>query len=150
MAQDFDVTKDGDYQQTNTYRDSDRDTRRQLNRYKKECGISDEHMFLMLTKNDLLNVSEEQRSNADFSSKAILVVGVLIFWNSMMAAANSRQGFDLFLWGIALVSFGLVIGVYFSGVLNPYKRATRKVNKYLRQMPEAPSFEEWRAQQGKR
>ena len=61
MAADYDFANEGDYHDTNTYRDANRDKRRQLNKYKKENNISDEQMFLLLIKQDLANVPQDKR-----------------------------------------------------------------------------------------
>jgi hypothetical protein len=72
-----------------------------------------------------------------------LIVGILIFWNSLSAASSNPGGFDFKLWILAFISFGLVLFTYYSGVMNKYKRAVRRVNKLLKEMPEVPDFNEW-------
>ena len=143
MASDYDFASEGDYHDTNTYRDANRDKRRQLNKYKKENNISDEQMFLLLIKQDLENVPQDKRQGADTVSLIVLIVGILIFWNSLSAASSNPGGFDFKLWILAFISFGLVLFTYYSGVMNQYKRAVRRVNKLLKDMPEVPDFNEW-------
>ena len=143
MAESFEIQDGGDYQQTDTYRDASREERRRLNRYKKENDISEEHMFYLLMKQDLLRVPKDKRDGADTTSKVMLVVAVLIFWNSMSTLMSADSGFNMFVWAIAIVSFIMVIVVYYTGMLNPYKRAMRKIDKYLKEAPEVVPYETW-------
>jgi cation transport ATPase len=143
MAKDFELTGDGDYQMTNAYRDASREERRRLNRYKKENDISDEHMFYLLARKDLAGVPKERRDGSDTTGKVMLVIAVLLFCNSMSTAMSAPGGFNMFLWAIALVSFVMVIVVYYTGMLNPYKKAVRKVNKYLKNAPEVIDYQTW-------
>ena len=141
----FDIAEHNDYQQTMAYREASRDERRRLNRYKKETGISDEHMFLLLLKRDLDAVPQERRSSSDNSSRILLVVAVLIFWTTMNAASTSGAGgtFNMAMWAIGIVSFAMAALVFYTGILNPYKRSVRKVNKRLKGMPEVVEYDTW-------
>ncbi len=132
------------YQDTNTYHEASPERRRQLNRYKKECGISDEHMYLLLLKQDLDNVPEQTRDRSDTSSRAMLVIGVLLLWNSLsLAQGGFSGGANVPLIFLSLGSFLLVAVVYFTGMLNPYKRDMRQVKRRLKDMPEVPEFTDW-------
>ncbi|MDO4796388.1 MAG: hypothetical protein Q4A01_00035 [Coriobacteriales bacterium] len=132
------------YQDTDTYHEASPERRRQFNRYKKECDISDEHMFLLLYKQDLESVPENIRDNNDTLSKGMLVIGVLLLWNSLSIAQGGLKGAaDVPLIFLSLGSFLLVGIVYFTGLLNPYKREMRQVNRRLKKMPDAPDFTEW-------
>ena len=114
------------YQDTNTYHEASPERRRQLNRYKKECGISDEHMYLLLLKQDLDNVPEQTRDRSDTSSRAMLVIGVLLLWNSLSLAQGGFSGGAnvplIFLsLGILLYMYAREVGVDRSGdELFPY------------------------------
>ena len=149
MAATYDIPEDGDYQQTLAYREASGATRRKLNRYKKECDISDQHMFLLLMRQELDEVPLEVRQKGDTPELAMLVIGVLLLWNSLMTArsANQGNGADVPLIFLSLGSFLLVLAVYYLHLLNPYKRAVRRVDKLLRGMPEVQSFREWESGQ---
>ena len=145
MANEFEVALDGDYHDTSTYHEASRDVRRQLNRYKKDTGISDEHMLLLLMKKDLEAVPEDKRSGTDNSSKVVLVVCALVCWNAMsfVAGRGATGVVNVVMWAITLVSLLGIALIYYTGVMSPYKRSVRKVNKYLKSMPEVVDFETW-------
>ena len=131
------------YQDTDTYHEASPERRRQMNRYKKECGISDEHMYLLLYQQDLENTPEATRQRSTMSSTAMLVIAVLLLWNSLSLARRGQDGANVPLIFLSLGSFALVAIVYFTGILNPYKRDVREVNKRLKDMPEVPDFADW-------
>ena len=146
MAEKFEYDLDGRYQDTETYASSSSERRRQYNKYKREFNISDEHMFLLLFQQDLLLVPEDVRKKGDTATSAILVLGFLLLWSSLQSAMNSSQGANVPLIFLSVGSFSLVAIVYFTGLLNPYKRAVRTVDRRLKKMPEVPDFFEWSAQ----
>lgn len=131
------------YQDTKTYRQASPERRRQINRYKKECNISDEHMLFLLLRTDLDAVPQEERDNKATTSTAMLVIGVLLLWNSLQLAMSNGGGANVPLIFLSLGSFLLVCFVHFTGMLNPYKRAERFVAKGLKGRPEVPDFVEW-------
>jgi hypothetical protein len=144
MAEKFQFEDVPNYQATRTYKEASPERRRQINRYKKENGISDDHMLLLLYRQDLDNVPEEQRTNSDMLSNVMLIVGFLLLWNSLQTAmGGGAGGVNVFLIFLSLASFLGVCAVYFLGLLNPYKRAVRKTDKALKEMPEVPDFVMW-------
>ncbi len=144
MANEYQLASGGTYQDTKFYRDASADERRRINRYKSECEVSDEHMYLILFSKDLDAVPKDKRDNADLAGKGMLVIGVLLLWNSLRLAMDANPGeTNVPLIFLSLASFLLVCGVYFLGLLNPYKRATRQLAKRMKDMPEVPDFDEW-------
>ena len=143
MAASFDVEKDVSYQDTNEYRISSPARRRQINRYKKEFNISDEHMYLLLMREELDAVPKSELDSAEMPSRILLVIGVLFFWGSMQTALMSQGSNKVFGIFLSLASFCAVVAVYFTGLLNPYKRARRELDKRFKDLPEVPDFEEW-------
>ncbi len=143
MAVPYEVSPEAGYQSTDTYHEASPARRRQLNRYKKACDISDEHMYLLLLKQDLASVPQETRDKSNTSTMAMLVIGVLLLWNSISLARGSAGGVNVPLIFLSLGSFALVAVVYYTGMLNPYKRTEREVNKRLKSMPEVPDFVDW-------
>lgn len=132
------------YQETDAYHGASPERRRQINRYKKECDISDDHMYLLMHKQDLENVPDEVREKSDFSSNALLVFGVLLLLNTLnVARGGINGGADVSLIFLSLGSFVLVAIVFFTGMLNPYKRDLRDTNKRLKKLPDVPDFTEW-------
>ncbi len=144
-SEEYDFNPEGGYQATKTYREANADKRRQLNRYKKECDISDEHMYLLMYQQDLENVPPEQRTKGDMASNVMLILGFLLLWNTLQFATNQTEGANVPLIFLSVGSFVLVALVYFSGILNPYKRAERELKKRMKGMPEVPDFVEWNA-----
>ena len=145
MAKEFEVVLDGDYHETSTYREASRDMRRQLNRYKKDTGISDEHMLLLLMKRDLEAVPADRRSGTETSSKVLLVVVALVCWNAMsfVAGRGATGVVNVVMWAITLVSLLGIALIYYTGFMSSYKRSVRRVDKYLKSMPEVVDFETW-------
>ena len=134
------------YQDTQTYATASPERRRQFNRYKRECDISDEHMYLLLYKEDLQMVPDDARKKGDTATAAMLVIGFLLLWSSLQNAMNANGGANVPLIFLSVGSFVLVAIVYYKGLLNPYKRAVREVDKRLKQMPEVQDFYEWDVQ----
>ena len=143
MADAVEILDDESYQNTNAYRISSPARRRQINRYKKEFNISDEHMYLLLVQEELDAVPKEQVDSADTSGRIVLIIGVLLFWGSMQAALASEGVNQILGFALSLGSFCAVLGVFYTGILNPYKRTRRELNKRLKNKPEVPDFEEW-------
>ena len=131
------------YQSTNTYKTFSPERRRQVNAYKKDCNISDEHMMLLMYKQDLEMVPEKERKQGNTTTYAMLVVGFLLLFNSLRVAMSDLNGPNVPLIFLSVGSFVLVAVVYYTGALNPYKRMVRNVNKRLKKMPEVPDFYEW-------
>lgn len=132
------------YQETKFYRNAGPGQRQLINKYKTECDVSDEHMYLILFKHDLDAVPRPERDKADTANKAMIVIAVLLLWNSLRIAMDAKPGeTNVFLIFLSLGSFGLVCGVYYFGLLNPYKRALHEYNKRMKGMPEVPDFDEW-------
>lgn len=147
----YDFSLDGGYQGTNTYKSANADMRRQYNRYKKELNISDEHMFLLLLQKDLESVPMDKRTKGDTLTYIMIVVGFLLLWNTLQLALGATGGPNVPLIFVGVASFVMVAVVYYTGILNPYKRAVREVKKRLKDMPEVTDFETWNAQNpGKR
>lgn len=142
----YDFSLDGGYQGTRTYREANPDMRKQYNRYKKEYEISDEHMFLLMFQRDLDLVPYEERTKGDTATYAMIVVGFLLLWYTLQGAMNAVGGPNVPMIFIGVGSFVLVAVVYYTGILNPYKRAVKEVHKRLKDMPEVPDFDAWNAQ----
>lgn len=143
MAGTIEVDLNGDYHDTKTYRDASPERRKQINRYKKENNIENDHMFMLLFQKDLDRVPESEVKKSDTSTNMLLVVGVLLFLGSMQSVATAQGAQSLFLAIAGIIAFILVLVVYFTGVLNPVKRARRKLKKLLSEKPEVPDFDEW-------
>ncbi|MDO4808256.1 MAG: hypothetical protein Q4A07_13525 [Coriobacteriales bacterium] len=146
MDDKFTLDLDAGYQSTNLYKDASPAMRRQLNRYKKENDISDEHMFLLLFEKDLESVPASARNQGEVVTSAMIVLGFLLLWTSLQTAMNAEGGANVPLIFISVASFCMVAVVYYLGLLNPYKRAVRNLKKRLKKMPEVPDFDEWNLQ----
>lgn len=141
---DFDLY--GGYQSTRSYKEANPNVRRQLNRYKKENDISDEHMFLIMFEKDLDAVPAQERTKGDTATNIMLIVGFLLLWTTLQQAWNAPGGANVPLIFLSVGSFLLVVFIYYSGMLNPYKRARRELNKRMSKMPEVVDFDTWNRQ----
>ena len=131
----------GDYHDTLEYRIASTAERKLINRYKKENEISDEHMFLMLYKRELDAVSKEERTKADMGSKLVLFTGFVALWSSLLMVMNGKAKMSTAV--ISFLACAMTVFVYAFGVLNDYRRATQRVKRLLKKMPEAPDFDDW-------
>ena len=136
----------GDYHESLEYQMATPAARRQINRYKKECGISDEHMFLIMFKRELDGVSKERRNEADLPGKAMLAMGALALWNALIMIQDGRAQQSWYLVAICLAAFVMALVLYFSGMLNDYRRACKRVDKLLKEQPQVPDMDEWFAE----
>lgn len=146
MDDKFTLDLDDGYQSTKTYKEASPAMRRQMNRYKKENDISDEHMFLLLFEKDLDSVPDSARKDGEVASNAMVIIGFLLLWSSLQSAMNASGGANVPLIFLSVGSFVLVAIVYYMGLLSPYKRAVRNLNKRLSKMPAVPDFDEWNQQ----
>ena len=113
-----------DYHKSETYKNADAETRRNLHRYKSELNITDEQMNWLMALEDVRLTPKEQRRKG----------------NAFLLAVNvGQRAFML----IASVFFIFAAGLYLSGALNPYSIAVRKMKKQLKAYPKVPSFKEW-------
>ena len=133
----------GDYHETLEYQMASPMARRQINRYKKECNISDEHMFLLLYKRELDALPKEKRNSADLPGKAMLAMGGLALWNAMLMVMDGRAASSPFIVGVSFAAFVMAIVMYATGMLNSYRRAQSNIQKRLKEMPEVPDMDEW-------
>lgn len=142
MAGTYDIDKEMGYQATKMYKEASPERRRQINRYKKELGISDDHMFLLMFQKDLEMVPESEQNSGDYASYGMLVVAFLLLWGTLQSAMGSDP-VNVPLIFIGLASFGLVAFIFYRGILNPYKRTVSNVNKQLKEFPEVQDFDSW-------
>ena len=133
----------GDYHDSLEYRMASPQRRRQINRYKKECGISDDHMFLLLFKRELDAVPLEKRRQADQSGLFMITLGVLALVNSLRMIWDGSASQTLALTALGFVAFVMAVVAYVTGMLNEHKRAYKKVTKLLKDMPEVPDMDAW-------
>ena len=136
----------GDYHECLEYQMATPAARRQINRYKKECNISDDHMFLIMFKRELDAVPKERRDSADLPGKAMLAMGGLALWNGLIMIQDGRAQQSWYVVIISVAAFVMALVLYFSGMLNDYRRAVRRVDKLLKEQPEVPDMDEWFAE----
>ena len=142
-GKDYSSQLGGDYHDTLEYQMASPMARRQINRYKKECGISDEHMFLLLFKRELDAVPKEKRASEDLPGKAMIAMGGLAMWNAMLMVMDGRAASSPSIVGISVLAFVAAIVMYATGMLNSYRRAQSTVRKRLAELPEVPDMDEW-------
>ncbi len=134
----YPVLPDGDWMQTDAYANANSVRRRQLTRYKKENGVGDEHMYLLLRKEELDDVSKDERDQSDRLGQFLVVIAGLLLVSGI--SSGSLEG-----WAIlpSLGVFVFVIVLNAIGIISPYRRAVRTVKVSLKKMPEVVDFEEW-------
>ncbi len=125
----------GNYKETESYRNADGKTRAALERYKKENKIENNHMYLLLLREDVRNLPKEEKQRGNRLAEIIVISGAITF---LVLTANQRM--DLLPYSAVYM---LIAGaLYFSGILNPVARQLSNVNKLLKKFPEVPSIKE--------
>ena len=113
-----------DYHKSETYKNADAETRRNLHRYKSELNITDEQMNWLMALEDVRLTPKEQRRKGNATAEMMVIGSMVTFL-------------------LASVFFICAAGLYLSGALNPYSIAIRKMKKQLKAYPKVPSFKEW-------
>ena len=125
-----------DYHKSETYKNADTETRRNLQRYKTELNIGDEQMNWLMALEDVRLTPKEKRRKGNATAE-MMVIGAMVTF--LLAANMGQRSFML----IASVFFIFAAGLYLSGATNPYSIAVRKIKKQLKAYPKVPSFKEW-------
>lgn len=125
-----------DYHKSETYKNADAETRRNLHRYKSELNITDEQMNWLMALEDVRLTPKEQRRKGNATAEMVVIGSTVTF---LLAVNVGQRAFML----IASVFFIFAAGLYLSGALNPYSIAVRKIKKQLKVYPKVPSFKEW-------
>lgn len=125
-----------DYHKSETYKNADAETRRNLHRYKSELNITDEQMNWLMALEDVRLTPKEQRRKGNATAEMMVIGATVTF---LLAVNVGQRAFML----IASVFFIFAAGLYLSGALNPYSIAVRKMKKQLKSYPKVPSFKEW-------
>lgn len=126
----------GNYKNTEIYHKADGETRRKLERYKKENKIEDGQMYLLLLREDYRNLPKEEKERGNRPAELIVISGVISF-----LVLTARQRTDLLPY--AAVYMFIAAAVYFSGILNPVARDLSNINKLLKKYPEVPSLKDY-------
>lgn len=129
------------YHNSKTYQAAGEAARKQLETYKSELGISDEHMSWLMYLQDLRSMPKEDRQKGNFAAEALVIFSMFIL--IIGAATQIRPTMIL---GSVMVIVTAII--YFSGILNPISTTTRKVKKQLKKYPTVPDFKTWQSEKG--
>lgn len=126
-----------DYRQTEAYQSADPSTRKAMSRWMSSCQIDARQMYLLLHREDLRKMPKEEIQNGNRPSE-MMVIGAIIYF---LYAVTLNRNTGMLLTGSLLVIVTSIL--YFSGALNPYSRALKKVNRELKSFPKTESLEEW-------
>lgn len=126
----------GNYKETVTYKKADSATRAKIERFKKENKVDNNHLYLLLLREDLRSLPKEEKQKGNRPAEIIVVTGIITFL--AMTAADRK---DLLPFAAAYMIFAAAI--YFSGILNPVARELSNINKLLKEFPEVPSLKEY-------
>lgn len=127
-----------DYRETGAYKRADEEERRSYEAWKADQKISDEHMALLLSLQDLRETPKEEKKKGNRSAETLLVLSMFFF----LFAVSMKQN------NILLVASVIVIlntAIYFSGITNPYSSSMRQIKKKLKAFPQVESFPDWQA-----
>ena len=126
----------GNYKETATYKKTDSATRAKIERFKKENKVDNNHLYLLLLREDLRSLPKEEKQKGNRPAEIIVITGIITFL--AMTAADRK---DLLPFAAAYMIFASVI--YFSGILNPVARELSNINKLLKKFPDVPSLKEY-------
>ncbi|MDD5799558.1 MAG: hypothetical protein PUD09_02760 [Coriobacteriales bacterium] len=135
----YPISSQGDYRQTDTYANASKLDRKLMNRYFRQLELDPQQMYLIVRARELDEVSDEERKAAAFPSQAIVIMVAFAFMDGI--ASGSTQDPALII--VSLLAFAAVVVVYFTGVLDPYKMAQRKVKKLLGAYPQVQDLDSW-------
>ncbi len=133
---------DGNYKDTQTYKNADAKTRTKIERFKKENKIDNSQMFLLLLREDYRNLPKEEKQKGNRAAELVAVSAIISF-----LATTAMQRRDLLPYVAVYVFIASVL--YFSGVLNPIARQLSNVNKLLKKYPKVPSLKEYLGEEKK-
>jgi hypothetical protein len=123
----------GNYKETETYKRADGKTRSKLEQYKKENGIGNDQMYLLLLREDYRSLPREEVQKGNRPAELMVLSGIITF---LVLTANQK------LETLPFIGAYLIVAtiIYFSGILNPIGRQLSNINKLLKKFPEAPSL----------
>lgn len=123
----------GNYRETETYKKADGKTRSKLEQYKKENGIGNDQMYLLLLREDYRSLPKEEVQKGNRPAELMVLSGIVTF-----LAMTARQKLDT----LPFIGVYLIVAtiIYFSGILNPIGRQLSNINKLLKKFPETPSL----------
>lgn len=123
----------GNYKDTQTYKKADGKTRSRLEQYKKENGIGNDQMYLLLLREDYRSLPKEEVQKGNRPAELMVLSGIITF---LVLTANQKTETLPFIAVYMIVA----TAIYFSGILNPIGRQLSNINKLLKKFPEAPSL----------
>ena len=123
----------GNYNDTQTYKKADGKTRSRLEQYKKENGIGNDQMYLLLLREDYRSLPKEEVQKGNRPAELMVLSGIITF---LVLTANQK------LETLPFIAVYMIVAtaIYFSGILNPIGRQLCNINKLLKKFPEAPSL----------
>lgn len=133
-------TEFGNYKSTETYRKADSKTRTQIERWKNDQKLTNAQAHMLLTLQDLKNLSKEEKKASNRSAETICVTSMLIFF---MAYISESRGMLL----MASCMIILSVITYVTGIFNPISNTQRAIRKKLKKLPEAIAFDKWQEAQ---
>ena len=123
----------GNYKDTQTYKKADGKTRSKLEQYKKENGIGNDQMYLLLLREDYRSLPKEEVQKGNRPAELMVLSGIITF---LVLTANQKTETLPFIAVYMIVA----TAIYFSGILNPIGRQLSNINKLLKKFPEVPSL----------
>lgn len=129
--------KADDYRKSTTYRKADTALRRQLEAYKADQKLSDEHMAWQMYLQDLRAMPKEERQKGNRMAESSVIGAMVVF----LVAIQSKSKVAMLIASLLVIA---MTAVYLSGVLNPYTDTLRRVKRYLKKScPAAQDFAAW-------
>lgn len=125
-----------DYRKLSAYKNADAAMRRQLERWKTDQKISDEHMYLLMAYQTLRQQPPEKKKAGNHIAE-ILVVFSIVFFIFVM---QSEDRVPLLIASVMVISSTVL---YLTDILNPISAQFRQIRKALKKYPDVEEFAVW-------
>lgn len=124
------------YRELGAYKNTDSDGRRQLERWKKDQNISDEHMYLLMAQKTLREMPPEKKKAGNRVPEMLVVFSIIFF----LLVMQSEDRIPMLIASV-MVIFSTIL--YLTGVLNPISTQLRQLRKALKDHPPVEEFAAW-------
>lgn len=135
----FFVSDQGDYKKTATFQEAPSQTRKLINRYRRDQNISEQQMYLLIRQRELEGATNDQKKRAAFPGQVLVIMAAFVFMGGIGSGVTSDVAATL----TTTVGFLAMVALYFLGVFDQYKCACKKVKKRLAKYPQAMPLDEW-------
>lgn len=128
--------KFGNYKNTATYKNADKNKKALIERWKREQNLKDEQAHMLLALDDIKNLSKEEKKASNKTAETVCITAMLIFFAAYISTSRPM---------LIMASCMIILSVitYVTGIFNPIANSQRAIRKYLKKYPQALRFDKW-------